>query len=717
LKNLSVNAKTTLYGDSSLLSRSEALPLAVRRWMALVGFSISIGSAGALLLHSNQREMTVAEVPVSSETLTSVLAQNSDRKYELARSAIATGELDQAVAVVPEPAVDSGVPEQKESATPTATLVSNLSGVIIHEVKQDETLWQLTQMYRVDAASIAASNNISSATELQVGMKLVIPPVDGLVHRVRKGETLDTIAAFYKVPKAEILKYSPTASGDFLAIDQPLIIPGNVTNLLQIKSANAKRELFAERERLRARLAKLEGKTVPTTADPLAQRIVKPAKATFTYTVRSGDTVEMIARRHGVTQEAIVALNKLENAHWIQVNQELLIPAVNPKPADKPRTLVAHGDTGRKVNISSPLPPAPWSGLAVLAGNNPVIKVDPSQPTPVTAGQPIALNPSLPSSPLQQLTEQLPAVGTPSPVPSGLIAPEPTVAPPAVKPEIPSTTLAEQESRPNAPVVAVAPTPAQELPDPATPDIVAVAIPVPELPLSQLADQVETSLARSVTVSALVPEAESRMASQEVRQLEREVEQLSLKLREAEERKRQEAMRLAAATLNPAPAPTTVPPETPVNRPSNSAPQLPNLTAKAYLPEVRDYGISAGFIWPTNGVLTSGYGPRWGRIHRGIDIAGPVGTPIVAAASGRVSYSGWNDGGYGYLVEIVHPDGSMTRYAHNSALYVKVGEQVNQGQLIAAMGSTGYSTGPHLHFEIHPNGNGAVDPMPYLARR
>jgi murein DD-endopeptidase MepM/ murein hydrolase activator NlpD len=150
--------------------------------------------------------------------------------------------------------------------------------------------------------------------------------------------------------------------------------------------------------------------------------------------------------------------------------------------------------------------------------------------------------------------------------------------------------------------------------------------------------------------------------------------------------------------------------------PSGVGPQLPSLTAKAFLPEVQDYGISTGFIWPANGVLTSGYGPRWGRIHQGIDIAGPVGTPIVAAASGRVVFSGWNDGGYGYLVEILHPDGTLTRYGHNSALYVKAGEEVNQGQLIAAMGSTGYSTGPHVHFEIRPNAGAAVDPMIYLAR-
>ncbi|MGF1493728.1 MAG: peptidoglycan DD-metalloendopeptidase family protein [Microcoleaceae cyanobacterium] len=121
-----------------------------------------------------------------------------------------------------------------------------------------------------------------------------------------------------------------------------------------------------------------------------------------------------------------------------------------------------------------------------------------------------------------------------------------------------------------------------------------------------------------------------------------------------------------------------------------------------------------GYIWPAEGVLTSGYGWRWGRMHRGIDVAGPIGTPIVAAAPGVVVYAGWNSGGYGYLVEIEHTDGSVTLYAHNNSILVNKGQKVAQGQQIAEMGSTGRSTGPHLHFEIHPSGNGAVNPMALL---
>lgn len=150
------------------------------------------------------------------------------------------------------------------------------------------------------------------------------------------------------------------------------------------------------------------------------------------------------------------------------------------------------------------------------------------------------------------------------------------------------------------------------------------------------------------------------------------------------------------------------------------SPEIPSLPSSgAYLPKPQQQQATEvfdGYVWPAQGVFTSGYGWRWGRMHRGIDVAGPVGTPIVAAAPGTVTYSRWNSGGYGNLVEITHPDGSLTLYAHNNRNLVSEGENVAQGQQIAEMGSTGFSTGPHVHFEIHRPGQGPTDPMAFLAR-
>ena len=143
-------------------------------------------------------------------------------------------------------------------------------------------------------------------------------------------------------------------------------------------------------------------------------------------------------------------------------------------------------------------------------------------------------------------------------------------------------------------------------------------------------------------------------------------------------------------------------------------PALPPLAApEEYLPNNHLFN---GYIWPAQGTLSSGYGWRWGRMHKGIDIAAPIGTPIMAAASGEVIFAGWNSGGYGNLVKLQHSDGSVTFYAHNHRVVVHKGQKVKQGQLIAEMGSTGRSTGPHLHFEIRPNGTTAIDPIAHLPK-
>lgn len=121
---------------------------------------------------------------------------------------------------------------------------------------------------------------------------------------------------------------------------------------------------------------------------------------------------------------------------------------------------------------------------------------------------------------------------------------------------------------------------------------------------------------------------------------------------------------------------------------------------------------SQGFIWPASGTLTSNFGWRWGRMHEGIDIGAGTGTPISASAAGTVIVAGWN-GGYGNLVVIDHGGGVSTAYGHQSAIHVSVGQSVGQGTVIGAVGSTGNSTGPHLHFEVRING-AATDPLPYL---
>ena len=120
-------------------------------------------------------------------------------------------------------------------------------------------------------------------------------------------------------------------------------------------------------------------------------------------------------------------------------------------------------------------------------------------------------------------------------------------------------------------------------------------------------------------------------------------------------------------------------------------------------------------VKPVSGTISSRFGAR-SRVrssaHTGLDIATSTGTPVVAAASGTVTFSGWK-GSYGYLMVVTHSNGVQTYYGHCSKLYYNAGQTVSKGQKIAAVGNTGNSTGPHLHFEIRVNGV-AYNPQNYL---
>lgn len=123
-----------------------------------------------------------------------------------------------------------------------------------------------------------------------------------------------------------------------------------------------------------------------------------------------------------------------------------------------------------------------------------------------------------------------------------------------------------------------------------------------------------------------------------------------------------------------------------------------------------------GYAWPACGPVTSEYGPRWGRMHQGIDMGLPSGTPLGAAKAGTVTVARNDPGGYGLWVEIDHGDGMRTRYGHMSGFSVGVGDRVDIGDPIGLSGNTGRSTGPHLHLELRVNGV-AVNPRAVLPDR
>lgn len=145
----------------------------------------------------------------------------------------------------------------------------------------------------------------------------------------------------------------------------------------------------------------------------------------------------------------------------------------------------------------------------------------------------------------------------------------------------------------------------------------------------------------------------------------------------------------------PAPLPMAMPKQMTAKNHTHSNEMMASLPA---------YMNSRALLWPMRGgYVSSRFGYRWGRQHRGTDIAAPVGTPIFAAAAGRVVFSGWEDG-YGKLVVVDHGNGTHTKYGHCSVLLVNVGTIVKQGAVLGKVGLTGRTTGPHLHYEVVRNG-------------
>jgi murein DD-endopeptidase MepM/ murein hydrolase activator NlpD len=134
--------------------------------------------------------------------------------------------------------------------------------------------------------------------------------------------------------------------------------------------------------------------------------------------------------------------------------------------------------------------------------------------------------------------------------------------------------------------------------------------------------------------------------------------------------------------------------------------------------DARHKPAPAAWVHPMPGAsVTSCYGGRWGVLHAGVDLAAPAGTRVRAVGAGRVVSAGWNYPGYGISVLINHGNGTLTHYAHLSAANVRPGDRVAAGKVIGREGSTGDSTGPHLHFEVHRGRWHQINPTPWLARR
>jgi murein DD-endopeptidase MepM/ murein hydrolase activator NlpD len=606
-----------------------------------------------------------------------------------------------------------GIEESRSLAVNSSETLGDLQ-----QSDTEDTATEMTTKPTQSDVDIASSNNPSQAlqadsiSQTDSVTESVIPsvsesetgPSNAVTYQVRPGDTLYSIARDYGISRQELATANQLTDPNQIRVNQALLIP-------QAPVADTEMVAIASTPSSEANSVALpQMPTLPTVTQPT---VVQPEttlpSASVVYRVNPGDTVASIARTYNVSRSALASVNQLADPHLIVVGQELQIPLGKPTEASVP--VVPNRFTVNSMTEQF----APESAASLVMPSAPQSTVAPSVVTVPTvpnqsAETVVIASAATPTAPVALPPNTGGAIEEPQQVSAAIPA---RIAPPALR--LPNSSVSpESEFSPN----------------PYVENLVSEIMTLRDRYQSEQKGQIveaqpeETAVIAAAAVSDMasdleLPEPSSSTAvNPELRPaqtIEDEVEADEVSDDDAEvaesrptERDRELVAVAPMGSENYAPLTQSI-----TGR--MVSPELPPLpSAEAYLPD----GAAAfnGYVWPARGVLTSGYGWRWGRMHRGIDIGAPTGTPVVAAADGVVEFSGWNSGGYGNMVEIRHADGSKTRYAHHSRNLVRAGQEVKQGDQIAQVGSTGYSTGPHLHFEVHLPNQGTVNPIAYLPR-
>ncbi len=596
-----------------------------------------------------------------------------------------------------------------------------------------------------------AAQSLSQIAALPVsepGSIVVLPSTVTVEHVVREGQTLSQIARSYRVnvqdisatnhlaadvllKPGQVLKISVNRADSALKASLPEIVASADLSQVPAAGSTALNRLRDQRDKLKDSLAELRSEDVKGSAagaNEAAASIASTASISAlasqtgekpeAYRVQSGDTLTAIARAHGISERTLATTNHLSDPDWIRVSDSLNVPSaqsIAPGATQLAGAVKAPSSSAlQSPVVQSPVVQPPVQQVAIApqtqdyrvglgdtvaqiakAHNVPLSTlVDAnhlSDPNIIFVGQVLRL-PGMPAEAAEPIAVKPQTMA---------IAPRP-MAIPTIQPTEPSSAAqGEILGSPDAPQ------PAPRYVENLLAEVRALRAKHQADIAVRPAQQPVMVTARRETVSnpvALRSTAPQSMAPQSVALQPTALQPTAPQSADG-------SNLVATASIS---SENYAPLRQPVTGRTVS-PELPPLPgAEAFLPE----GLrSNGYIWPARGLLTSGYGWRWGRMHAGIDIAADVGTPIYAAANGVVEYSDWNSGGYGNLVDVRHPDGTLTRYAHLSRSLVREGQQVRQGEQIAEMGSTGYSTGPHLHFEVHPKDEGAVNPIAYLPQQ
>ncbi|MDZ7953294.1 peptidoglycan DD-metalloendopeptidase family protein [Nostoc sp. DedQUE09] len=740
----------------------------VRTKAAMIGLAISMGATS--LLVTRQSDQAQAAVPVGSQKATSTIPAVPDTEVKFASTKLESQAVSAASVpenpVIVEPTAISQVPglEAKwqvaasgislqvpasntfsktnagyknstylkpqvaqglnntlaETSFPT---VNNLSDYSADSV--DTTNALLTAQPQTVATSTAVNSEINA--QLKAQQEFALNRLQEKSNRLRKSLAQLQSGETKNLSQADIALVQPTT------VVEKTALPSQLDTSSDASQANL--------------ISRLKQKTQTSASVPAAP-IMIASSAHTAYEVKPGDTLAAIASRYNTSVSELVKANNLNNPNELRISQKLVIPAVQT-PA-----------------VQTPAVQIPAVQVDATVASQPTFVE--SSKTPKVASSPLNIgsaNSYLPSSPSPTIADNS-SVTVPTPVTVQIQANSATdleTAPPTAKsygvggdipvpqafaeiqqPKTPANRVArgnnnnndrlrglqaeiqrlQQKYRAQQSGNLVVPAAAIEAnnaamvtpistpnnfsePNPASrPNSVAIPIPVPtpiraNYSVQPIKPQFRTTVRPAEAVNPeFLPNLGS--ASQWTPSRTQSATRVATPSRKVNASDSLGKMR--GTTVSPQVLPPLAAVDQYLPRPIDELTPPPSSSTLAY-------------TWPAKGTLTSGYGWRWGRMHKGIDVANSTGTPVVASAEGTILKAGWNNGGYGNLVEIRHPDGSTTRYAHNSKILVQPGQAVNQGETIALMGSTGHSTGPHTHFEIHPSGKGAVNPIAMLPER
>jgi len=636
------------------------------------------------LAELRSEESNNSSIPVKdSVKAVSTNQKKSTNQESWAPFAVGVTKQQQPAAVVVKPEVQKAESQtlKQESLAPLAEGAAKQQSMAIAqpEVAPEEIVVFNSQKLPQQPAAVAV---VPELPKTAVDQPTVVAPSAEIDYQVKAGDTLTAIASTQGVPLSQLVSANHLTNPNLLEIKQQIRIPTFKSSStaskstaddqqqlaalpLQTTTSNESKEfnLAQPHQQMRAAV------TVPSVPKAIVHEPNLAVPATETkYQVKAGDTLTAIASTHSVPLAEIIKANNLADPNRLQISQQIKIPASESEMSAS----MAFNPASDSQSGSASVPPdvlartqslgAAYTGIGGNISDDDTVKV------------------SSPTFEKTQLTQ------------------------PAAKPELQSELYVQnlrtdiQKLRQKYYT--------QNTVSQVVPGVNAIGMSATAAtPSEVLKQQLQSSPTANQPINPEFRVAQAAKTLQPTGQKKRSIPAKSA----ASGARNKETLATTPIGIDAAESLETL-------RGQQVSPELPPLGAvDTYLPKNGSDSFK-GFIWPAKGALTSGYGWRWGRMHKGIDIAAPIGTPIVASAPGVVIKAGWNSGGYGNLVDIQHADGTLTRYAHNKRIMVQAGQQVQQGQQISEMGSTGFSTGPHLHFEVHPLGKKAVNPIAYLPR-